>query len=1118
MIDPQRLAELLDAHAAALELYAAQWAENPEDVVQVAFIRLAEQVETPTNEVAWLYKVVRNGAISSGRSFRRRKRYESVAAWESESWFQTNSEDEIDGQTATDALRRLPADDREVVVARIWGGLTFDEIAELIGASASTAHRRYESALDELRKHVGENGVRLGPEGPYTTAKKGDRNRPDTNRPRPDGPEVFRSNLGAAVEPRPSLKYVLVPRFQDRLDGNAAPYYYRALLSMRTNPAGRLKPLFEDKNYNRWMSGNPTAIPKEEIRTFLKSFERTFENLKIASHRTECDWSWRVQDLKGPAAIAFIIDEVQECRNLARLVILKVRLAIAEKRIDDAIEWMQVGYKLAVDVAEPPLLINDLVGVAIAQMMTAEVRNLIAQPGSPNMYWALASLPSPVVDIRPAMRYEMSLPMKMFPELKDAETAQRSPAEWSEVLSRAVANIMQMQSSSGLRRSVPMPSMQSRLVAAGMALRGYPQAKRDLVEWGMSQKAVDAMPVGQVIVIHQARVYRHMYQELMKWSLLPYRDAQEGLKRSEARLTKDGYFGSFGRTKEIIPLTSLLLPSTAAAYRATARVDVRIAGLRVLEAIRMHAANNQGRLPASLSEISAADNATAAAHAKAVAPYLDGGSYLVARVDITKLRVTDLMSVLNNIVPATQQKRNMQEARRLDGLLEQLRGQKVNEFLFAINLGELPVAQPVVILPVGPGGNHHTVAALMFSQRADGPTSRESARELGQETGSPFELCTRLGDAVFCGRQTQFDRLKTLKPVRRPNLVKAFQAAGDDALQVVFLPGSDHLRVITEMVPKLPKYVGGGSGADLVNEIRWIALGASAPPQLAAHVTIQSKNAAAAKSLERRAKLSLEMMARNPQLRQLIKPIDSIRKMLTPKVDGSRLTISIDAKGEKFQSMLAMFAVPVSQARASAQRASSTNNLKQIGIALHNFHDVHKSFPPHSSYDKRGKKLLSWRVFLLPYLENAALFEQFRLNEPWDSEHNKKLIAKMPQVFADPTGQTKGKGKTRYVAPVGASQSFTGKPEGVRIREITDGTSNTIMILEVAPKQAVIWTKPDDHEVDLKAVMKGLVGENAKGFLTAFCDGSVRFLSKSIKPETLKAMFTRNGGEIINEN
>jgi RNA polymerase sigma-70 factor (ECF subfamily) len=155
MIDPDRLVRLLDDHAAALELYAAQWADSPADVVQEAFIRLAEQAPLPDRILPWLYTVVRNGAISATRAATRRNKHERNAAELHGSWFDQDAMAPIDAQTATAALRDLPEEFREVLVARIWGGLSFEEIGELTGASSSTAHRRYESGLRKLRVKLG---------------------------------------------------------------------------------------------------------------------------------------------------------------------------------------------------------------------------------------------------------------------------------------------------------------------------------------------------------------------------------------------------------------------------------------------------------------------------------------------------------------------------------------------------------------------------------------------------------------------------------------------------------------------------------------------------------------------------------------------------------------------------------------------------------------------------------------------------------------------------------------------------------------------------------------------------------------------------------------------------
>ena len=154
-MDPDLLAQLLDEHAAAMELFAAQWTNAPEDSVQEAFVELARQKKPPRQPVAWLYQVVRNRAISAARSHRRRSRHEQHAADERPTWFAHSNSELLDDKALTDGLRSLDDKHREVIVAKIWGGLTFEEIADVIGASSSAAHRRYEAGLELLRKELG---------------------------------------------------------------------------------------------------------------------------------------------------------------------------------------------------------------------------------------------------------------------------------------------------------------------------------------------------------------------------------------------------------------------------------------------------------------------------------------------------------------------------------------------------------------------------------------------------------------------------------------------------------------------------------------------------------------------------------------------------------------------------------------------------------------------------------------------------------------------------------------------------------------------------------------------------------------------------------------------------
>jgi len=151
-ITPEELGRLYHEHAPALRLYARQFAAGDEDLIQDAFVKLAQVSTTPEHVLPWLYRLVRNGALAAGRSeARRRRRQDQVRT--SEAWFACG-DDQLDGQQATRQLADLPLEEREVVVARIWGGLTFDEVAELVGCSLATAHRRYQAGLTTLREKL----------------------------------------------------------------------------------------------------------------------------------------------------------------------------------------------------------------------------------------------------------------------------------------------------------------------------------------------------------------------------------------------------------------------------------------------------------------------------------------------------------------------------------------------------------------------------------------------------------------------------------------------------------------------------------------------------------------------------------------------------------------------------------------------------------------------------------------------------------------------------------------------------------------------------------------------------------------------------------------------------
>ena len=159
LIDAERLGELIDRHGPALVLFARQWCRDAEDVVQVALVRLAGERPPPERPIAWLFRVVRNGAISAGRSESRRRRREIAVARE-RPWFSPAENRALDAEAVASALAALPVEQREVIVAHLWGELTFDEIAELSGQSKSAAHRHYQTGLAALRERLKSDAER----------------------------------------------------------------------------------------------------------------------------------------------------------------------------------------------------------------------------------------------------------------------------------------------------------------------------------------------------------------------------------------------------------------------------------------------------------------------------------------------------------------------------------------------------------------------------------------------------------------------------------------------------------------------------------------------------------------------------------------------------------------------------------------------------------------------------------------------------------------------------------------------------------------------------------------------------------------------------------------------
>jgi hypothetical protein len=518
-------------------------------------------------------------------------------------------------------------------------------------------------------------------------------------------------------------------------------------------------------------------------------------------------------------------------------------------------------------------------------------------------------------------------------------------------------------------------------------------------------------------------------------------------------------------------------------------------------------------------------DAAAANTAARLAPLIDEQTVGIARLNLAQLDLPATLKFIQELSPQDEAEFTRQlEAAQTQGaaMKKTLADSGIDEIYAIVSLADVPAQPPFLVV---------------FPKR-DAEAARPGMAVLSELTRlEPFSI---RGDVVFAPKPVQ-QRLVSLKAVPRPEFATALAAAGSDAtLAVALAPSADTRRVLAEMIPRLPDEIGGGSGRTLGEGITWIALAASAPPQTSLKITLQAKDAESAAALRGTALSALELLGKSDEVRAAVPQFDELAKLLTPGITGDRLTIEAGGEGDGAKLLAKVLAGPVNAAREAAYRSQSSNNLKQIGLAMHNYHDVYSKFPPQAIRNKEGKALLSWRVAILPFIGQQPLYQEFRLDEPWDSEHNKQLIARMPAAYNLPQAGEAGRasGKTAYVAPLsklppavataadGEPDKPVGKrknempfdlPQGTKIQLMSDGTSNTILVVEALPESAVIWTKPDDLVIEEKAPLAGLASEASPTFNTLFGDGSVRAISRTIDAEVFWNLLRMNDGNPIGQ-
>lgn len=466
-----------------------------------------------------------------------------------------------------------------------------------------------------------------------------------------------------------------------------------------------------------------------------------------------------------------------------------------------------------------------------------------------------------------------------------------------------------------------------------------------------------------------------------------------------------------------------------------------------------------------------------------------------------------------------------------DRVIQALRGMGVVDATLVLGVPDLQtMSGAVVAIGLAEGANAADAAAGLDKLFAGSGWPRDT----------PHSLKIQHADGLLLvGSQRTLDRYtaESRGAVRREDLAVALDEvrSSKPAIAVVLSPGQDARRVIRELWPSMKKPWEALTG-DLIADARHASATLSLDP-LELRLSVTGQDADAAPQWKQLALAGVSMLdGLLTPWRDAGNEATPLSRAFPPKVDGPSVGLTIRSGSPVADELLGVV-LPSAYHQAVEQTLMQKRiqKVKNLSFAMHSYHDRSGSFPAMAAVrDPDGKPLLSWRVALLPYLEAGGgdLWRRFKLDEPWDSPHNLDLVKEMPDVFCNPgRPDLNRQGFTVYQVPVGPRTIFPVAPDaelvqkgeatlakGLAFRDVTDGTSNTLVIVEVAPEHAVPWTKPADWQVDEADPLAMLRQQGRSSFAAARADGSVKPVPIEVPPAELLKALTRNGEENLDRS
>jgi hypothetical protein len=524
-------------------------------------------------------------------------------------------------------------------------------------------------------------------------------------------------------------------------------------------------------------------------------------------------------------------------------------------------------------------------------------------------------------------------------------------------------------------------------------------------------------------------------------------------------------------------------------------------------------------------------HAAAAADHAAIAPYLtddvDGvGCLDLTRIDLPKI-VDELLRV--GIIPEAAQAEARRDAATLQAEASGLRQLGVRRAYVLFRVNDVVEGTMTWVVEVERGGNAAETARLLNKHRQAFMSPAGTPASMLRDFLLPREFSAINETIVAAGTERQLAGVKELagqsRRTPREDAMAALAGLGDADAGLAIIGDADSRRVVREMLPPLPAPLAAIDGKLLADDLRWAGVAVKFPPKFELAITADATTPEVAQTLEQAVSnsmalakgLLLKEIVQGPSThRERAKGLLPLLSLVAPRVEGTRLTITFGDDADEVAFMRDFLPALTQSMRTAAYHTSRMHRFKQVGLGLANYDSARKQYPAAASRDADGRPLLSWRVQILPYMEHVDLWKQFKLDEPWDSEHNRKLIDRMPDMYADPDPDVRAaigdRGRTTCLAPIAAGTVFGGR-DGIKYSDMKDGGSNTVMALEVVPERAVVWTKPDDWEIDVANPLNGVKRNDRDGFVAAWGDGHASIITNDVDAKQFLGDLTYAGGE-----